>query len=140
MSSVPTKIQREVAKRSKNRCDYCQSQQRLMGVSLTIDHITPQSLGGSSELDNLCSACWGCNLIKGDRTTGVDPETGESVRLFHPIQQIWSDHFQWGDEGILVVGLTATGRATVATLRLNRPELIESRRYWVTAGWHPPKV
>lgn len=64
MSAIPTTWQQQVAERSQYRCSYCQSQQRLMGVSLTIDHIIPQSLGGATELDNLCLACWDCNLVK----------------------------------------------------------------------------
>jgi hypothetical protein len=34
--------------------------------------------------------------------------------------------------------LTATGRATIAALRLNNPETVAARSLWVQAGWHPP--
>jgi hypothetical protein len=33
---------------------------------LTVDHIVPKSLGGSSEIDNLQPMCSGCNTIKGN--------------------------------------------------------------------------
>ncbi len=138
MSVIPDALQQQVAERSQHRCSYCQSQQRVMGVSLTIDHIVPQSLGGTSDLDNLCLACWDCNLIKGDRTMAIDAQTGQSMRLFHPNQQKWLEHFRWSDDGSQIIGLTAEGRATVVALKLNRSQLIESRHYWNKAGWHPP--
>ncbi|HSH04628.1 MAG TPA: HNH endonuclease [Anaerolineae bacterium] len=139
MSSLSAELQRQVAQQSNHRCAYCQSQQRLMGVALTIDHIVPQSLGGSHELENLCLSCWDCNLIKSDRTIVIDPLTQKQVRLFHPNQQIWLEHFGWNDFGTHIIGHTAIGRATITALRLNRAQLLESRRYWVKAGWHPPK-
>jgi hypothetical protein len=36
----------------------------------------------------------------------------------------WPDHFTWSENDTLIIGLTATGRATVDALRLNRKELI----------------
>jgi hypothetical protein len=58
--------------------------------------------------------------------------------LFNPRQQSWAEHFAWSKDSILVVGITPTGRATVAALHLNRPLLVKARRRWVAAGWHPP--
>lgn len=138
MSAISAELHQQVANQSRHRCGYCQSQQRLMGVALTIDHIIPQSLGGKSDLENLCLACWDCNLAKSDRITGIDPQTGEDVRLFHPNRQSWHDHFGWNETGLYIVGKTPVGRATVVALKLNRPQLVEARRYWAKAGWHPP--
>lgn len=33
----------------------------------TIDHVVPQSRGGSHHISNLVAACWGCNRSKGNR-------------------------------------------------------------------------
>ena len=38
-----------------------------------------------------------------------------------------------------VLGLTPMGRVTVARLQMNRPRMVEARRLWVQAGWHPPR-
>lgn len=140
MSAIPPALQAQVVAQSNGRCSYCQSQQRVMGVTLTIDHIVPQSLGGETVLENLCLACWDCNLAKHDRVTAVDPQTGNVARLYHPLQQQWIDHFSWDEDGVMILGLTPTGRATIAALKLNRPQLIESRQYWVSVGWHPPVI
>lgn len=138
MSAIPRSLLIQVTDRFQNRCGYCQSQQRLMGVALTIDHIIPQSLGGESTLENLCQACWDCNLLKSDHLTAIDPQTGNVERIFHPNQQIWAAHFEWQENGKLIAGKTAIGRATIAALKLNRPQLLQSRLFWIEAGWHPP--
>ncbi|MCU0482634.1 MAG: hypothetical protein MUE54_15695 [Anaerolineae bacterium] len=59
--------------------------------------------------------------------------------LFNPRQQIWDDHFQWDETGTHIIGLTAIGRATILQLKMNHPATVESRKLWVSAGWHPPK-
>ena len=69
----------------------------------------------------------------------ADPQTGEIVRIFDPRREAWTDHFGWSTEGDLILGKTPTGRATIAAIRLNRAELVEARRAWIIAGWHPPK-
>lgn len=103
-----------------------------------IDHIVPLAEGGTSEESNLWLACAWCNTYKGSITCAVDPENGKAVSLFNPRKQRWSSHFTWSDDGLMVIGLTATGRATVNALRLNNEYVIVARHYWVQAGWHPP--
>lgn len=105
---------------------------------MEVDHLIPQSLGGPTEEDNLWLACSLCNDYKGDRIAALDIETGDVVRLFDPRHQVWGEHFAWSQEGDRVVGLTPTGRATVAALNLNRPVLVRARQAWVSVGWHPP--
>jgi hypothetical protein len=46
------------------------------------------------------------------------------VNLFHPRQQRWQDYFNWNERFELIIGVTATGRATVEALQLNRQELV----------------
>ena len=36
-----------------------------------------------------------------------------------------------------LAGLTATGRATIAMLRMNRTQLVRVRLLWVQLGQHP---
>jgi len=38
----------------------------------------------------------------------------------------------------MIIGASATGRATVVALKLNDPVIIVTRRLWVSAGWWPP--
>lgn len=105
---------------------------------MLIDHIVPISAGGPTKLENLCLACYRCNEFKGARIDVLDPLTGRTVPLFNPRAQAWREHFAWTTDGFQVVGLTATGRATIDALHLNDAWLIRARRIWTIAGLHPP--
>jgi hypothetical protein len=136
---IPVEVDRRVRAAAQNRCGYCLSPQHLVMARLEIEHIIPLSGGGNNEETNLWLACPLCNRYKSDRTLAVDPETRETVPLFNPRTQTWSDHFCWSDDGLRIIGLTAVGRATVTTLHLSDdPDALEVRSYWVLAGWHPP--
>ena len=139
LTSVSAHLRHQVAEKSQNRCAYCLSQQDISGIQFRIDHIIPESLAGKTEVENLCLACWDCNLAKQNRISAIDPETDEYVPLFHPNQQEWSEHFQWEANGLIVIGKTAVGRATVESLRLNRAILLRARERWIKVGWHPPE-
>ena len=87
---------------------------------MTIDHLTPQSLGGPTEEENLWLACSACNGRKGNRISAPDPQTGGDRVVFNPRTGSWDQHFEWSDTGTHVLGKTATGRVTVKALQLNR--------------------
>lgn len=127
-----------IVARAGNRCEYCGAPGYIGTQRLSIEHIRPQSAGGGDEEDNLALACQGCNNHKYIKVTALDPETGISVPLFHPRQDIWGEHFSWSEDELEVVGLTPTGRATVEALQLNRDELKRFRRVLIPAGEHPP--
>jgi len=64
----------------------------------------------------------------------------EYVLLYHPRRDRWDTHFAWSDDFTLIVGLTPTGRATEATLFLNRDGVVNLRRLIYTIGEHPPPI
>lgn len=136
---IPAEIRRQVVRDAGFRCGYCQSDQSLSGIPLSVEHIVPRTLGGESVIGNLWLSCRACNEHKGARVDAEDPESGERVALFNPRTQKWSDHFAWREDGTIIIGLTPTGRVTVATLHLNRLLLVRARRRWVSVGWHPPQ-
>ena len=112
--------------------------QSLQGASFHVEHITPQCAGGATELGNLALACPSCNLHKADRTLAVDPQNGERVPLFHPVEQSWSDHFRF--TGYRIEGLTPVGRATVAALDLNHSRRQSIRAAEQKLGLYPPAL
>ena len=137
---IPVELERRIRSTARNRCGYCLSPQHLVMARLEIEHIVPLSKGGSNEESNLWLACPICNRHKSDKTTGIDPDSGEVVLLFNPRTQVWSEHFRWSEDGISIVGKTPIGRATVKVLQLSDdPDALTVRSYWVMAGWHPPK-
>lgn len=139
MTTVPQSLRNHIAENAKHCCEYCQTAQEISGAQMHVEHIMPLSRDGDSRFENLCLACAWCNSFKGTQIEGVDTESGESVSLFNPRQQTWSDHFYWDDEGITIVGKTDVGRVTINVLKMNNSYILPARRHWVEAGWHPPQ-
>lgn len=77
-------------------------------------------MGGATHESNQVLQCPYCSLQKSNRTSHTDPQTGAAAPLFHPLTQDWKQHFRMERSG-LCVGLTPTGRATVAALGINDP-------------------
>lgn len=128
MSAFSDVRRAEVVVRAGHRCEYCHLPTRGQVATFPIDHVIPRGGGGTNGLDNLALTCPHRNAHKWTETSLPDPATGEPARLFHPRQDHWSDHFEWSahQPGELV-GRTAVGRATVAGLRINDPDMIALR-------------
>lgn len=140
---IPKSLYDIIRQRAKFRCEYCHYPELLSSAPLSVDHIQPQSLGGSDEPDNLALACRRCNERRYNFTTGIDPETEAEVPLFNPRQQIWSEHFMWSADALKIIGKTPPGRATCDRLDLNderreEPFIQNARRQWIAAQLHPP--
>ena len=97
--------------------------------------MTPRAAGGPTNLDNLALACVSCSLRKWAKRMAADPDTGEEAPLYSPREQVWNDHFRW--DGPRVVPLTATGRATVSALAMNRPLAVAIRLEEAARRRHP---
>jgi len=132
-------VRERIRGEARNRCGYCLTPQTLAYDTLEIDHIIPEATGGGNEPNNLWLACRSCNRHKGTQIDSRDPLTNQLVRLFDPRRENWRDHFTWSEDGCIVIGQTACGRTTVMALQINNAFAVETRRFWVEAGWHPPK-
>jgi hypothetical protein len=134
---IPTRLRRLVIRRAGNRCEYCGLSQIGQAATFHIDHVVPVAAGGQTTANNLALACVSCSLLKGARQMADDPETGQEAPLFNPRRQLWREHFQW--EGVRVIGLTDTGRATIAALEMNRVIILVIRAEEAAFGRHPPE-
>lgn len=135
MSYIPEKLRRLTSNRADHRCEYCRLAQVGQEATFHIDHITPINAGGATTSQNLALACVSCSLRKAARQTALDPQTKVEASLFHPRGDRWAEHFAW--EGVQLLGLTATGRATVAALEMNRPVILAIRAEELLLGRHP---
>jgi hypothetical protein len=133
--AIPASLRELVILRSGNCCEYCRLSQVGQEATFHIDHVIPLAAQGKTEADNLALACVSCSLHKSAKLMANDPDTSESVQLFNPRQQSWSEHFYW--EGVCVVGMTPTGRATVNALQMNRPGILAIREEEILLGRHP---
>lgn len=116
-----------VRKRAHDRCEYCRLRQRdAPFLKHQIEHVIPRQHGGGDHLGNLALACYRCNKFKGPNLSAFDPRNGKLVRLFNPRRQRWHDHFSV--RGVLILGRTAVGRATVELLHMNATKRQALRR------------
>ena len=134
---IPSEIRRVVIARANNQCEYCLTPMEWLPEILEIEPVYPLVAGGQTELSNLAYACPACNRYKHNRITAVDPETKKAVSLFHPRKDRWQDHFTWSEDLSIIIGITATGRSTVATLRMNRRSVQKFRKALVAVHQHP---
>jgi hypothetical protein len=74
------------------------------------------------------------NLRKSNKINGVDPVTGQTVRLFHPRQDKWDRHFVLHRRTGVIEGLTEIGRTTVHELGMNCPAQVNMRVALIQAG------
>jgi HNH endonuclease len=88
-------LTREVRERAGARCEYCHLPAAFHMAPFQIDHIIAKQYGGETVFDNLALACIHCNRFKGPNIAGLDSNSGQIVRLFHPRRDKWQQHFFW---------------------------------------------
>jgi HNH endonuclease len=138
VSPIPLSLRRALrAEFPEPRCAYCHSPEQLLGMPLEVDHIIPEAASGKTELANVCLCCRTCNSYKGQRIYARDPQTGRQVRIFHPRRQQWTRHFAWSADGVRLLGLTASGRATIEALQMNNHLISHLRQLWIALRLHP---
>lgn len=126
-----------VAARAGHRCEYCHAPEAVFNFPFEVEHILPTSRGGNDEEVNLALACRSCNVLKSANVSGQDPESQEEVPLYHPRSDSWAVHFRVDFETAEVLGRTATGRATVACMQMNREAQRTARRQWMRLELFP---
>jgi HNH endonuclease len=129
--------QQEIISRARRLCEYCQCPIDYSSQSFACEHIIPVAKGGETSLENLALACGGCNSYKYTKQEALDPNSSENAPLYHPRQDLWLAHFGWSEDGLEIIGITPTGRATIDALNLNRSGVKNIRRLLMMANLHP---
>jgi hypothetical protein len=118
--------------RAGERCEYCLFPQEHSETRHHIEHVRARQHHGGDGPENLALACNHCNSHKGPNLSGIDPEGGALVSLFHPRHDVWTDHFAM--IGALILGLTPVGRTTVYVLAMNAPLRLNVRAELLASG------
>ena len=127
-----------VAERANHRCEYCHAPEAVFNVPFEVEHIIPLAQNGLDKESNWALACRSCNLNKSDRIEAVDPLSQQRVRLFHPRQYNWREHFTVEEKSAFRLhGLTPIGRATVEQLKMNSRLQLAARAQWVVIQLFP---
>jgi hypothetical protein len=128
-------LEQLVRQRAENACEYCRLPQRFSRLMFSIDHVISRQHQGPTIESNLALACGFCNRHKGPNIAGIDPQTIQMTRLFHPRRDVWTEHFRWN--GSMVIGLTDIARATIAVLAINHPAQTAIRNTLIDEGEFP---
>jgi 5-methylcytosine-specific restriction endonuclease McrA len=105
---ISPSLRRSVSDRANHSCEYCLIPEALSLSSHQVDHIIAEKHGGKTIPDN--------------------PQTGETVRLYNPRKDTWTEHFSLEVASGLIQPQTAIGRVTVKLLRINRLESLPVRQ------------
>lgn len=108
------RLDEQVRMLAGDACEYCRLPQSASRLRFVLES---RHRASTRRPENVALCCGRCNRHKGPNLSGIDPESQMMSRLFHPRQDVWSEHFRW--EGVTLVGLTPIGRATVAVLAIN---------------------
>jgi hypothetical protein len=127
----------QVALQAGHRCEYCHAPEAVFNFPLEVEHIVPLSRGGDDIAANWALACRAGNLYKATHLSGSDPESHTVVRLFHPREDRWEDHFQVATMSGEIVGCTPIGRVTVACLEMNSMAQGTAWQQWMRLGLFP---
>ncbi len=137
MAVVSETVRVAVVRQASGICEYCRYPEEFNSGRFAVDHIHPRVQGGTDDLNNLALSCRGCNERKQDATDAPDPATEKIVPLFHPRRNRWEEHFAWSNDFRLMIGLTPTGRATIARLQTNHSGVVRQREVLHQLGLHP---
>ena len=89
--AVSKRTRFEVLRRDTHPCRYCRSTDN----PLTVDHVTPVSLGGSDDPSNLVAACRDCNYGKASSAPDAEPIaklTDEQIRYERARASVMARH------------------------------------------------
>jgi HNH endonuclease len=123
--AISAEIREQVRQRFAYRCGYCGVHEHEVGSELELDHFHPRSKGGSDELNNLIYCCPACNRFKRDYWP-TDATATQTRRLLHPLRDRWDEHLIEEENG-RIRALTESGAFHLASLHLNRPQLLAVR-------------
>jgi 5-methylcytosine-specific restriction endonuclease McrA len=123
--------------RAGRRCEYCRAPQPATGIRYHLEHVFPESLGGTDDIGNLALACPTCNYYKSNHLLGKDEEGSPGRPLFNPRKDRWDEHFEFNRATLQLKGKTVQGSGTVKRLRMNDHMQIEARALWVELDLYP---
>ena len=94
------KIRFEVFKRDDFKCVYCWKTPQD-DIKLQVDHIIPVAEWWQNEIENLCSACWDCNIGKWKRMLNkkqTNRDLKKEIKEMKEQQEILKEYYQFLSE------------------------------------------
>jgi len=127
-----------VARRANHVCEYCLIAEQDAYFRFQVEHIISGKHGGSSEIDNLALSCVFCNRFKGSDIASVVLGQDQLVRLYHPRNDRWRNHFRL--DGVIIEPLSQIAEATIRILQMNHDDQILERLTLKRRGRYPSEA
>lgn len=83
--AVSKRLRYEILRRDNHACRYCGA--AAPKVKLNVDHVIPQSLGGSDKPDNLVTSCTDCNAGKTSSMPNAMPVADVDQETFRQVAE-----------------------------------------------------
>ena len=132
---VSARLRGLVVQRANSLCEYCLIHQDDAHLSFQVDHIISRKQRGPTISANLALACLRCNVAKSTDPGAFIGQPRRLVRLYHPREDHWGEHFRLAAARILP--RTDVGEASVQLLNLNAGDRLLLRRTLIKAGRYP---
>lgn len=126
-----------VESRAGRRCEYCRAPQPATGIRYHLEHVFPESLGGTDEVDNLALACPTCNYYKSNHLLGIDEKRFNWPAAVQSKERPMARTFDFDSSTLRLKGKTDTGKGTVNRFLMNNSMQLEARRLWVELELYP---
>ncbi|MDB6139825.1 MAG: restriction endonuclease [Verrucomicrobiaceae bacterium] len=133
--AVSARLRRQIVERATALCEYCLIHQDDMHFTFQVDHIISRKQRGPTSAANLALACLRCNVAKGTDVGALIGRPRRLIRLYHPRQDRWADHFRLA--AARIIPLIEIGEATAQLLDLNASDRLLLRRVLIKAGRYP---
>lgn len=120
---VSKRLRFEVLRRDNHTCRYCGAS--APDVKLTVDHVTPVTLGGTNDPANLVTACQGCNAGKSSTSPNA------SV-----VEDVSADALRWARAMERASAITRANREDRDARRTAFQEYWENFRFKYQGQWY----
>ena len=124
-----------VFQRAHYLCEYYLIHEVDSYLPLQVEHIISQKHYKWHDLENLASACFLCNRMKGSDIFTILPPDLSPIRLYNPRTDIWTEHFSI--ESTMIISKTKIGQATINILQLNSEERLIERTLLLSKNAFP---
>jgi hypothetical protein len=128
-------LRKQVADRAYHVCEYCLIYEDDAFWRFEIDHIISRKHDGPTAPANLAWACACCNRNKGTDIGTLAGKPARMMRLFHPRQDAWAEHFVL--QQVEIDGLSDIGTGTAKLLKLNESVRLKERHDLRQVGRYP---
>lgn len=107
--AVSKRLRYEILRRDNHACRYCGA--TAPQAKLAVDHVIPQSLGGSDKPDNLVASCADCNAGKTSSMPNAEPVADVEQETFRQaaelkraelVDHLWQGGYppEWGHQDV----------------------------------------